>query len=268
MPDTTYYALDANNNLIETLSKEEILDAIAQAQQGGSVLDYSNAFVTKIREINANDDLQFWIGTQAEYNALAVKENNVLYIISDDNHKEEIIEAIENIAAGLTNETAAREAADNALDSRLDELEAKDLDSRLDELEGQNLDSRLSAVEDKEEILENRIDTHRSNSNVHLSANEKAYLHSPFIVGSYFGTGTNEREFDINNVQNELAAVIVFTSGQGVIGYTGIAIAGGFSSLGVEITANGFKVYNGVSGYYLNREDEDYGYIAFKKYMS
>ena len=92
------YGIDGANNKIETMTKEQILDAIAQAQQGHSVFDYDDAFISKIKEINHGNQLRFWIGTQAEYNAIATHENNVLYIISDDNSKEEIVAAIENLA--------------------------------------------------------------------------------------------------------------------------------------------------------------------------
>lgn len=96
---TVIYGLDNGNNRVETMTTEQILTAIAQAQQGESVLDYDNAFITQIKEINNGYQMKFWIGTQAEYNVLQAPENNVLYIISDDHTKEELIQAVEDLSA-------------------------------------------------------------------------------------------------------------------------------------------------------------------------
>ncbi len=101
------YGIDDGNNKIETMTKEQILDAIAQAQEGHSVFDYDDAFISKIKEINHGNQLRFWIGTQAEYNEIDPKENNLLYIISDDNSKEEILEAVENLAESISGVDAA-----------------------------------------------------------------------------------------------------------------------------------------------------------------
>lgn len=260
MPDPIYYALDANNNRIETLSKEEILSAIAQAQEAASVLDYEGAFITKIRELNANKDLQFWIGTQAEYNALATKEKYVLYIISDDNHKEEIIEGIENIAAGLANETARRAADDNALSARISVIE------------GQNLDTRINT-------LDGNLSAHTSNADIHLTAAEKAFVNQPYMRGTYFGTGTAERELNLGT--NDFDIIIIAASSTPTTGYSsGVAknyTAYGikynnteFCTYGLEFTDTGIKVLNNPSiaregaKPYLNEAGTDYLFIAIK----
>lgn len=132
-----YYAIDGANNKIETLSKEEILTAIENARIGRSLTDYDMAIVSRIREINHDDELRLWIGTQAEYNAIQTKANGVLYIISDDNYKEDIIEALESLqnttdeltelvneaidteAADIENESLQRAAADLSLDNKI-----------------------------------------------------------------------------------------------------------------------------------------------------
>jgi hypothetical protein len=264
MPDPIYYALDENNNRIQTLSKEEILSAIAQAQEAASVLDYEGAFITKIRELNANKDLQFWIGTQAEYNAISPKAKNVLYIISDDNHKEEIIEGIENIAAGLANETARRAADDNALSARISVIEGQNLDTRI-----QNLGSALSA--------------HTSNADIHLTAAEKAFLTRPFMSYSYFGTGQTEREIALNDPQgNPYNPDIVIVSasglptsglGSGIVkNYTAFGARMPNDTLctaGLEFTSTGIKVYNNNAladgaKQFLNETGTDYLIIAIK----
>ena len=109
------YGIDGANNKVETLTKEQILDAIAQAQLGGSVLDYDSAFVSQLKEINHGYALKFWIGTQAEYNALQSHEVNVIYIISDDNSKEEILAAIDTLSHSLDGVNAALAAKQDLL---------------------------------------------------------------------------------------------------------------------------------------------------------
>lgn len=110
------YGIDGANNKIETLTKEQILDAIAQAQSGHSVLDYDDAFISKIKELNHGNLLQFWIGTQAEYNAIQQPLQNVIYIISDDQHREELEESIAAVATNLNNEITAREGLSSSVD--------------------------------------------------------------------------------------------------------------------------------------------------------
>lgn len=80
-----FYVLDNNNNYVESMSKEEILAAIQTAAAGGDFKGFGNvAFVSKVKELNKNAAFGFWVGTQAEYNAITTKEKNVLYLISDD----------------------------------------------------------------------------------------------------------------------------------------------------------------------------------------
>jgi hypothetical protein len=125
MPDTVYYCIDGVNNKVETLSKEQILDAIEQAIEGGSVLAYDDAFVTQIKEINKDRALKVWIGTQAEYNAISEKQDYVLYIISDDQQKEDIIEYIEQLHedsdSKIEAEAEARADADAALQQNIND---------------------------------------------------------------------------------------------------------------------------------------------------
>ena len=61
----------------------------------------------EFKEKNRNTDLSFWVGTQAEYNALEPKPQNTFCIISDDTSRDELISQIEKltnkIAKQLTN---------------------------------------------------------------------------------------------------------------------------------------------------------------------
>mgnify|MGYP000011353296 FL=1 len=85
-----YYVLSENNCKFEGLTKEQILSAIEQAVNSGKIKDVDTGFITKIKEQNKNAGLMFWVGNQAEYNALESKRNNCLYIITDDRKNESI----------------------------------------------------------------------------------------------------------------------------------------------------------------------------------
>lgn len=88
--ERNYYVLGENNCKFESLTKEQILTAIQQAVDSGKIKDVDSGFVTRIKEQNKNAGLMFWVGTQAEYNALESKKNNCLYIITDDRRNESI----------------------------------------------------------------------------------------------------------------------------------------------------------------------------------
>lgn len=91
--ERNYFVLSENNCKFESLTKEQILSAIQQAVSSGKIKDVDSGFVTKIKEQNKNVGLMFWVGTQAEFNALPSKINNCLYLKIDDG----IIESIENL---------------------------------------------------------------------------------------------------------------------------------------------------------------------------
>lgn len=82
--DINVFVRGGNNGNYEGMTKEEILAAIAQAIQQGTVGDIDTGFVTTIKEQNKGQGLMFWVGTTAEYEALTEKPNNVLYIRTDD----------------------------------------------------------------------------------------------------------------------------------------------------------------------------------------
>ncbi|MBO7735990.1 MAG: hypothetical protein J6S67_25700 [Methanobrevibacter sp.] len=82
MESGKYYVLSDGNNLTEGMTKEQILDAIADAT-GQTITNVDDAFITKIKEQNKNVPIKIWVGTQAEFNALQVQYEDVLYIITD-----------------------------------------------------------------------------------------------------------------------------------------------------------------------------------------
>lgn len=81
-----YYCFCEANCRFETMSKEQILAAIAQAAESGLVFDTEAAFITKVKEGNAGGFVSFWLGTQAQYNAHVArgeKDPNCFYILTD-----------------------------------------------------------------------------------------------------------------------------------------------------------------------------------------
>lgn len=100
-----YYCVCDSNCRFETMTKEQILTAIAQAVADGKVSNVDAGFITKVKETNGGNYVTFWVGSQAEYNALPEIQNNCLYIISDETTKRDIERLIANV----------KETADGAL---------------------------------------------------------------------------------------------------------------------------------------------------------
>lgn len=90
MSDRIYYVICEDNCKFEGMTKEQILAAITQAVEQGEIHDVDTGFVTKIKEQNAGRELKFWVGTQAQYNAISEKAENVMYLITDPQLDEEI----------------------------------------------------------------------------------------------------------------------------------------------------------------------------------
>ena len=96
MSERNYYCICEDNCRFPTMTSEQILAAIAEAT-GNTVTNIDDAFIAKIREMNANKNITFWIGKSAEYNAIAATDaivENCLYIITDESIAEDIEEAI------------------------------------------------------------------------------------------------------------------------------------------------------------------------------
>ena len=83
-----------SDSLYEAMTKEQILAAIVEAVEGGTISDVNTGFVTTIKEQNNGVGLMFWVGTTAQYNAIETKQNNVLYIKTDDTSAQAINSAI------------------------------------------------------------------------------------------------------------------------------------------------------------------------------
>lgn len=92
------YCYCENNCKYETMSKEEILAAIAQAVATGKIGECDTGFITTIKTIN-NKALKFFVGEQSEYNALTEEQkSNLFAIITNDTTKEGIENAIRELS--------------------------------------------------------------------------------------------------------------------------------------------------------------------------
>lgn len=114
MSTKKYYCFCGSNCKYETMTKEQIMTAIADAT-GAAVIDPDAAYISQIREKNNGKGVTFWVGTQAQYNALPSVESTCLYIISDDNSAaalEAELKAIKDSIAEKPNAVHEHNAAD------------------------------------------------------------------------------------------------------------------------------------------------------------
>lgn len=90
-----YYVVNDDDCREESLSKEQILEAIQAAMENGYVSDPEGAVFSKIKEINEGDAVRIWVGTEAEYNALTpapyvvnismrLASDGTIYLCEDD----------------------------------------------------------------------------------------------------------------------------------------------------------------------------------------
>lgn len=118
MSERKYYCLCDSNCKFETMTKEQILAAIAQAAETGLVFDTEAAFITKVKESNAGGFVTFWVGTKAQYNALARKEPNCQYIITDDTTLDDIAKLIKDLQDSIPPVDSTLTAAGAAADAK------------------------------------------------------------------------------------------------------------------------------------------------------
>lgn len=78
-----YYVICDDNCKFEGMTKEQIYAAIVEAMTEGTISDVDAGFITTIKELNQNQNVKFWIGLQAEYNALEEIDPTTIYIITD-----------------------------------------------------------------------------------------------------------------------------------------------------------------------------------------
>ena len=99
MANVVYNVFNGDDCAFESLTKEQIYELIANSIQQGELagVDAENPFVTKIKEQNKGVPLKFWVGTQAEFNAIQTKEDNCFYIITDSTAQADIENALSEL---------------------------------------------------------------------------------------------------------------------------------------------------------------------------
>lgn len=84
MADKTYFVLCADDCKYEGMTKEQIIAAIAEAT-GATPTSIDDAFITKIKEQNANVAMKIWVGNRAQYNALTPAADTLYFIPAEMN---------------------------------------------------------------------------------------------------------------------------------------------------------------------------------------
>ncbi len=123
MAEKKVYVLDDGANQYEAMTREQIIAAITQAVNEGTISDIDAGFITKIQEMNKKGILKWWVGTQAEFNALETKDSNTLYLFTDDPLYQDFINAITSVENKIQAEATTREEQDNSLATKIDSVE-------------------------------------------------------------------------------------------------------------------------------------------------
>lgn len=120
-----HFVICENDCLVEGMTKEEVISAIATAT-GYVPTGEEEAVISQIINQNKGKGVKIWFGTRVEYNALAEKDENTIYHITDDKtaveaynkavEAEEIARASEEIATGAEAKAeTAQTTADDAI---------------------------------------------------------------------------------------------------------------------------------------------------------
>lgn len=96
------FALDEGANKHQTMTKEQIIAAIVQAVNNGTIGNIDTGFITKIQEINNKTNLKVWIGTNAEFTALPTKDTDTLYLFTDDPTIDDMEEAVTTVKEAIS----------------------------------------------------------------------------------------------------------------------------------------------------------------------
>lgn len=84
MSERKFYVICDDDCRFEGMTKEQILTAIQQAVTDGHVSDPDSAVFSKIKETKSESAIQFWVGTEAEFNKLSAALNSDLVMARMD----------------------------------------------------------------------------------------------------------------------------------------------------------------------------------------
>lgn len=101
--NVVYNVFNGDDCAFESMTKEQIYELIANSIAKGELagVDAENPFITRIKEQNKGVPLTFWVGTQAEFNAIETKANNCFYIITDSTAQQDIENALEELQTNV-----------------------------------------------------------------------------------------------------------------------------------------------------------------------
>lgn len=130
----TYYVTREDGVKTEGLTKEQIYELI-NGTTGEIPEGVDEAFITKLREINKSDNISLWVGSNAEYNDIEVKDTNTVYIVTNDtfytdledriNSVENRMSAVEQGNVSFENEvTEAFNSFEDVVNERLEYVES------------------------------------------------------------------------------------------------------------------------------------------------
>ena len=98
--DNKVYVFDDGANKHEGMTKSEIMDTIVEMMETGQVT--GGIYIDAVKEQNAGESLKFWVGTQAQYEALPEIDPYIDYKITDANTLQEIDAALTLLKEQLT----------------------------------------------------------------------------------------------------------------------------------------------------------------------
>lgn len=102
-----YYVFDDAKNLFEGMTREQIVNAIANATGLTPEEIDADVITSAIKEQNAQKNVNLWIGTQNEYNAIAAPDENTLYVVTDPHETNELQSQINQLQSEVDNIVAA-----------------------------------------------------------------------------------------------------------------------------------------------------------------
>ena len=101
MATPTVYVICDKNCKFEGMTKEQILTAITQAVNNGSIGNIDTGFITTVKTITGTP-LKFFVGEQSEYEALTESDRkNLFAIITNDATKYGLLKALEETQTEL-----------------------------------------------------------------------------------------------------------------------------------------------------------------------
>lgn len=117
------FVLDKLGNNYLGQTKEQIIATIQEELTSGNVPSFiDKKFLTKLREINSNQDFKIWIGSTAEFQSLTSKDATTFYILSDDNTVDAWESRLTNLETAVSSFDAELQTTFNQIKAKLDEL--------------------------------------------------------------------------------------------------------------------------------------------------